>query len=171
MLRTVPDKSPPACPPRKRALPPGLATPPCAPKQLRRSDEQPLDMSQRAAVPQARPSVITCAARCRTGASARDTDPIVEAHFRRSLGSQYAALFATPSAASEASVTATCLHSVTPTFTTWQSVRASSFTALQLRSRRSGLRRGTAMVDDHFAKALGDTWRRLQDQEPQGVTS
>ncbi|CAN7981542.1 unnamed protein product [Ixodes pacificus] len=131
MLRTVPDKSPPACPPRKRALPPGLATPPCAPKQLRRSDEQPLDMSQRAAVPQARPSVITCAARCRTGASARDTDPIVEAHFRRSLGSQYAALFATPSAATEASVT----------------------------------------VDDHFAKALGDTWRRLQDQEPQGVTS
>ncbi|CAN8017062.1 unnamed protein product [Ixodes persulcatus] len=88
-------------------------------------------MSQRAAVPQARPSVITCAARCRTGASARDTDPIVEAHFRRSLGSQYAALFATPSAATEASVT----------------------------------------VDDHFAKALGDTWRRLQDQEPQGVTS
>lgn len=93
-------------------------------KQARRCGaEEPLDMRR------TRPSVI------RRGGSSQPAevrlrppvveppaagDPVVEAHFRRSLGSQYALLFSGPAEAEPLT------------------------------------------VDDHFARALGETWIRLQ---------
>lgn len=103
--------------PRKRALP-AVVPSPVGAEKLRRvciSEDEPLDMSQRSQA--SRPSVITCVSRVRPANRdavpsrrdvPREADPVVEAHFRRSLGSQYAALFASPSTP-EASVTGQCL--------------------------------------------------------------
>lgn len=136
MLRSVDETcGMPAAAAEKRKLPLPASSAPPSEKQPRRSPAaadapQPLDMRR------ARPSVIR---RCASAARPHDggelpprpaveqrLDPAVEAHFRRSLGSQYTALFAGPAEASSA-----------------------------------------LTVDDHFARALGDTWLRLQD----GLTS
>lgn len=118
MLGSLSEPVPPVAA-EKRKLAASAAPPE---KQARRCGvEEPLDMRR------TRPTVI------RRGASAQPTearlrppvvepptDPIVEAHFRRSLGSQYAVLF---SGTAEAE---------------------------------------PLTVDDHFARALGETWLRLQ---------
>lgn len=67
-------------------------------------------------------------------------DPVIDEHFRRSLGADYMALFnkksppqPKPAISPKTTITVSCNN---------DSVATS--------------------VDDHFAKALGDTWKKLQ---------
>ncbi|CAH1970708.1 unnamed protein product, partial [Acanthoscelides obtectus] len=102
-----------------------------------------------------RPSVIT--AQQNGGSNGRDElpqgmsmcDPIIEEHFRRSLGSAYHAVFQKESPPPPAPKSPPKPPTpVTPT------------SVIQLMDSE-GL-----SVDDHFAKALGDTWKKLNRKDP-----
>lgn len=73
-------------------------------------------------------------------------DPIIDEHFRRSLGNDYLALFSNNNVSKESS-------SCKPT----QKVAGSNVIELM---DNTGL-----SVDDHFAKALGDTWLKLNKKD------
>ncbi|KAF4517047.1 hypothetical protein B566_EDAN004667 [Ephemera danica] len=101
-------------------------------------DMAPLDMSTR---------------RKETSALTPHSDPVIDEHFRRSLGRDYLALF--PSSASHSSPR----NSSPPP----APARPSSGLAPALPGNHVTL---TGLsVDDHFAKALGETWLRLQAGE------
>ncbi|KAL1498128.1 hypothetical protein ABEB36_008980 [Hypothenemus hampei] len=72
-------------------------------------------------------------------------DTVIEEHFRRSLGQDYNAIFQNNNAAKEKEIQAKSPH------------RASSIVEFM---DESGL-----SVDDHFAKALGETWKQLNKKE------
>ncbi|CAG2115499.1 unnamed protein product, partial [Medioppia subpectinata] len=65
------------------------------------------------------------------------SDPVIEEHFRRSLGKEYQQLFASSATGADGSAGADSANNNSITYS----------------------------VDDHFAKALGDTWIRLQKTE------
>lgn len=110
-------------------------------------------------MPLARPSVITCAPPSPTLLKESDKpakpaksakvseslsgdgmcDPVIDEHFRRSLGKDYLTLFAKKTVSSKPNGTNEDEESNGPSIT--------------------GL-----SVDDHFAKALGDTWLKLQKE-------
>ncbi|XP_039296196.1 A-agglutinin anchorage subunit isoform X2 [Nilaparvata lugens] len=96
-----------------------------------------------------------------------DTDadssmPVIDEHFRRSLGKHYQSVFAPSSANSSAS-----------SLTSSSSSPASSRTRITSNgqttddsSSDSADNAGSALsVDEHFAKALGETWLKLQQKE------
>ncbi|XP_046408377.1 uncharacterized protein LOC124172902 isoform X2 [Ischnura elegans] len=113
-----------------------------APLDMRRrqrpTEEQPAPGHERQH--QLRPSVITCAP-SQSPADVMD-DPDIDEHFRRSLGSDYVNVFSAPPPTSSRLHGATAPHSTNnnPPKVTGNS------------------------VDDHFAKALGDTWQWLQQR-------
>lgn len=74
-------------------------------------------------------------------------DPVIDEHFRRSLGANYMALFdkKSPPLPQPPSAPQTKLRNNTRTTVTLTNNDAIS-----------------TSVDDHFAKALGDTWKKLQ---------
>ncbi|XP_059485276.1 transcription cofactor vestigial-like protein 4 isoform X2 [Neocloeon triangulifer] len=104
-----------------------------APTRSAADDDSPLDMSTRSRrrlEPEERSG--------QRGPS--ESDPVIDEHFRRSLGQDYQALFPHSSNAQQ--------RPPSPKKTQFDPTEDSSFTPLT--------------VDDHFAKALGDTWHRLQ---------
>ncbi|KAK2713906.1 transcription cofactor vestigial-like protein 4 isoform X1 [Artemia franciscana] len=126
-----------------------------------------IQMSGENLPPYKRPTVITCRSKspppyrptsCSPGLDGRkdeqkralvkscDTsDPVIDEHFRRSLGERYAHLFTSGDSGR---------RSATPTE---QPPRSVSVTGLT--------------VDDHFAKALGEDWIKLQNRGKNGTES
>ncbi|XP_071444585.1 transcription cofactor vestigial-like protein 4 [Hetaerina americana] len=98
-----------------------------------------------------RPSVITCApGRCppspphtRVAQAGSGDDPDIDEHFRRSLGSDYAHLFASGGNR------------------LWPPTTPPTDSSLTIKITGNS-------VDDHFAKALGETWKKLQEEQQQG---
>lgn len=95
-----------------------------------------------------RPSVITCMqqtpAHTVTDRDGGVCDPVIDEHFRRSLGKDYLSVFSDHKQENK--------H---------EAVQNSS-----AESHRNGDTTGSALsVDDHFAKALGETWLKLQRGE------
>jgi len=77
------------------------------------------------------------------------SDPVIDEHFRRSLGERYTHLFASTSPAPTSSMTAADSSCSNP----------SRDDKLPSTVNVTGL-----SVDDHFAKALGETWLKLQNE-------
>lgn len=75
-------------------------------------------------------------------------DPIIDEHFRRSLGNDYLALFSNNNVAKE------------PADPCRSRPQRTNGDAIELMDN-AGL-----SVDDHFAKALGDTWLKLNKKDP-----
>ncbi|XP_022917402.2 transcription cofactor vestigial-like protein 4 isoform X1 [Onthophagus taurus] len=73
-------------------------------------------------------------------------DPIIDEHFRRSLGKDYIAIFSN--------------NNVSKEIATVRPPPAKSTTSVIELMDTAGL-----SVDDHFAKALGDTWLKLNKKE------
>ena len=84
-------------------------------------------------------------------------DPVIDEHFRRSLGERYTHLFAP--AATERNSNGS--NESSSGVTGGSSSSSSSSAAANMASTVSvtGL-----SVDDHFAKALGETWLKLQNE-------
>ncbi|XP_034242577.1 uncharacterized protein LOC117646040 isoform X2 [Thrips palmi] len=137
----------PAAPATPATPPPGRGSPPSYSEAISKP-------GYRLSVPLARPSVITCAPssptltkdsekseKCLSDSTleAGDgmCDPVIDEHFRRSLGKDYLTLFAKKTSSSKAGND-------------------------KEKSDSNGLSITGLSVDDHFAKALGDTWLKLQ---------
>lgn len=72
-------------------------------------------------------------------------DPIIDEHFRRSLGKDYVTVF--------------CNNNVSKEAVPIKPAPKVNSTVIELMD-------GTGLsVDDHFAKALGDTWLKLNKKE------
>ncbi|XP_025195555.1 uncharacterized protein LOC112594783 isoform X2 [Melanaphis sacchari] len=121
-----------------------------------RNSQEPLDMTTTAgsrAMPKERASVIMASpATGHRAPSAAATggisDPVIDEHFRRSLGKDYMNVFA-PAAAQR------------------QQQQAPETAAAAPSTDGEDNNAGLSAVDDHFAKALGDTWVKLQKEEYQ----
>lgn len=74
-------------------------------------------------------------------------DPIIDEHFRRSLGNDYLTLFSNNNVAKEPS-------------NPCRPQQRTNGNVIELMDN-TGL-----SVDDHFAKALGDTWLKLNKKDP-----
>lgn len=79
-------------------------------------------------------------------------DPVIDEHFRRSLGERYTHLFA-PAATERSSNESS--SGVTGGSSSSSSAAANMASTVSV----TGL-----SVDDHFAKALGETWLKLQNE-------
>lgn len=89
-------------------------------------------------------------------------DPIIDEHFRRSLGNDYHVVFQSNNSSKDSTTPPKTPPAVTTTTTT-----ATTTSVIELMD-------GTGLsVDDHFAKALGDTWTKLnrKDTEIQNGTT
>lgn len=75
-------------------------------------------------------------------------DPIIEEHFRKSLGDDYHTIFQNNNASKEFNT-----HKSPPRTPTTSVIELMDSTGLS--------------VDEHFAKALGDTWAKLNKKEPE----
>ncbi|XP_060834989.1 uncharacterized protein LOC132917981 isoform X3 [Rhopalosiphum padi] len=124
-----------------------------------RNSQEPLDMTTTAgsrAMPKERASVIMTspATGHRTLSAATATggisDPVIDEHFRRSLGKDYISVFA-PAVAQRQQ----------------QQAPATAAAAPSTDGDDDDDDAGLSAVDDHFAKALGDTWVKLQKEEYQ----
>lgn len=137
----------PPTPPAPATPPPGRGSPPSYSEAISKP-------GYRLSVPLARPSVITCAPASPTLTRDSDKadkypsdstleagdgmcDPVIDEHFRRSLGKDYLTLFAKKTSSSKSGND-------------------------KEQSGSDGLSITGLSVDDHFAKALGDTWLKLQ---------
>ncbi|XP_060834988.1 uncharacterized protein LOC132917981 isoform X2 [Rhopalosiphum padi] len=123
------------------------------------NSQEPLDMTTTAgsrAMPKERASVIMTspATGHRTLSAATATggisDPVIDEHFRRSLGKDYISVFA-PAVAQRQQ----------------QQAPATAAAAPSTDGDDDDDDAGLSAVDDHFAKALGDTWVKLQKEEYQ----
>lgn len=83
-------------------------------------------------------------------------DPIIDEHFRRSLGSDYHTVFHNNNISKE-QVPPRKSPPPTPTTPTSSVVELMDNTGMS--------------VDEHFAKALGDTWFRLNSKDSDSKTS
>ncbi|CAH1100718.1 unnamed protein product [Psylliodes chrysocephalus] len=89
-------------------------------------------------------------------------DPIIDEHFRRSLGNDYHVVFQSNNSSKDSTTPPKTPPAVTTTTTS-----ATTTSVIELMD-------GTGLsVDDHFAKALGDTWTKLnrKDTEIQNGTT
>lgn len=110
-------------------------------------------------------------------------DPVIDEHFRRSLGADYMNLFGKrldqlKSASSPTTTTTTTIRkspqtspvqseqSVTNARTKETATQPSSDNTCSPKANRDNVKETVEniemSVDDHFAKALGDTWKQLQ---------
>lgn len=102
-------------------------------------------------------------------------DPIIDEHFRRSLGKDYAMLFASsnPETAKTPSIIKKVTENSTP-LTNHQKPKKNNLDDKNgvIQSFREMMDTDSASlsVDDHFAKALGDTWIQLNKKEKLDVT-
>lgn len=103
-------------------------------------------------------------------------DPVIDEHFRRSLGADYMNLFGKrlDQLKSTSSATATLRKSPPQISSPIQSVQQSDNMRVKeiiqrdesSSSSRDSVNENIEMsVDDHFAKALGDTWKQLQQNK------
>lgn len=82
-------------------------------------------------------------------------DPIIDEHFRRSLGSDYHVLFSNNNLPKES------------TTKTIDKLKNSTNNKESTSSNVTEFMDSAGLsVDDHFAKALGDTWKKLNKKEP-----
>lgn len=103
-------------------------------------------------------------------------DPVIDEHFRRSLGADYMHLFekrsppiiesesiATPRSSPKSRLASPIARTKSPAST------AASVTITPIIDARPAQHKQTInvemSVDDHFAKALGDTWKKLQEAD------
>lgn len=142
---------------RHRAVCTSPVSPP-PPQQHFRSSQEPLDMTTTAnnavsrALPKERASVIMASPV--TGHRASSTtggmsDPVIDEHFRRSLGKDYMNVFSPAIAHREQQ----------------QEQQQQQIAAAEPTDGDNNA--GLSAVDDHFAKALGATWVKLQKEEYQ----
>lgn len=82
-------------------------------------------------------------------------DPIIDEHFRRSLGSDYNTIFQNNNVAKESPPPRRC----SPPSPKVQTSTTTASSVIELMDS-AGM-----SVDDHFAKALGDTWAKLNRKE------
>ncbi|CAK1604309.1 unnamed protein product [Parnassius mnemosyne] len=129
-----------------------------APPEYPGKYEAPIDMrlrSRPAPPPYNRPSVITKSND--TPGSMSMCDPVIDEHFRRSLGDDYMNLFKKNSEnALPGPKPNTKDRASSPIqFKTEESPKSTKIIAMEVDD-------ASMSVDDHFAKALGDTWRQIQ---------
>ncbi|XP_022183499.1 uncharacterized protein LOC111043027 isoform X2 [Myzus persicae] len=126
-----------------------------------RNTQEPLDMTTTAgsrSLPKERASVIMASPatghRALSSATATGgiSDPVIDEHFRRSLGKDYMNVFAPAVAQRQQQVAVTAAAAPS---TDGDDDDDDDDDA------------GLSAVDDHFAKALGDTWLKLQKEEYQ----
>ncbi|XP_048485150.1 uncharacterized protein LOC105391165 isoform X1 [Plutella xylostella] len=125
--------------------------------------ETPIDMRLRARAPPprppppySRPSVITRQADTPPGSMSM-CDPVIDEHFRRSLGDDYMTLFnkkTLPEPAPARPPTEDRASSPIQ-FNTVDPPKPVKIVAMEVDD-------ASMSVDDHFAKALGDTWKQIQ---------
>ncbi|RZF36638.1 hypothetical protein LSTR_LSTR007341 [Laodelphax striatellus] len=103
---------------------------------------------------------VTIEADTGTAADLDSSMPVIDEHFRRSLGKHYQSVFsssATPtSAASAASASASASR---------PRITSNGHTTDDSSSDSADNARSALSVDEHFAKALGETWLKLQQKE------
>ncbi|XP_037302000.1 uncharacterized protein LOC119192277 [Manduca sexta] len=138
----------------------GKRTPPEYPGN---KHEAPIDMrlrSRPAPPPYSRPSVITKSNDALPGSMSM-CDPVIDEHFRRSLGDDYMNLFKKNAEdAQPGPKPNTKDRASSPIqFKTEEPHKPPKIIAMDVDD-------ASLSVDDHFAKALGDTWRQIQN--PQG---
>lgn len=102
-------------------------------------------------------------------------DPVIDEHFRRSLGADYADIFEKRSSPIAESVSNASPRSspksrlASPIATTKSPTSTSpSFTITPIIDTKPTPKQTINVemsVDDHFAKALGDTWKKLQEAD------
>lgn len=92
-------------------------------------------------------------------------DPVIDEHFRRSLGDDYMTLFnkkSVPEAAQPGPKPNTKDRASSPIqFTKAESPKPANIIAMEVDD-------ASLSVDDHFAKALGDTWKQIQTSRLKG---
>ncbi|XP_072940424.1 uncharacterized protein Tgi isoform X2 [Epargyreus clarus] len=121
--------------------------------------EAPIDMRLRARPPPPynRPSVIKT--NDTPPGSMSMCDPVIDEHFRRSLGDDYMNLFkknSTPEAVAPGPKPNTKDRASSPIqFKAEEPPKPAKIIAMEVDD-------ASVSVDDHFAKALGDTWRQIQ---------
>jgi len=87
------------------------------------------------------------------------SDPVIDEHFRRSLGERYTHLFASSTSSSSASSASLVAADSSTTSGGGHTNPSSRDDKLPSTVNVTGL-----SVDDHFAKALGETWLKLQNE-------
>ncbi|KAJ2947060.1 hypothetical protein O0L34_g16405 [Tuta absoluta] len=124
--------------------------------------EAPIDMrlrSRPAPPPYSRPSVITKSNDTPPPNSMSMCDPVIDEHFRRSLGDDYMTLFnkKTENAAVQPGPKPNTKDRASSPiqFKTEEPPKPTKIIAMDVDD-------ANLSVDDHFAKALGDTWRQIQ---------
>lgn len=92
-------------------------------------------------------------------------DPVIDEHFRRSLGDDYMALFhkkSAPETVQPAPKPSTKDRASSPIqFHKVESPKPAKIIAMEVDD-------ASLSVDDHFAKALGDTWKQIQTSRLKG---
>ncbi|XP_028038565.1 transcription cofactor vestigial-like protein 4 [Bombyx mandarina] len=121
--------------------------------------EAPIDMrlrSRPAPPPYSRPSVITKSNDTPPGSMSM-CDPVIDEHFRRSLGDDYMNLFKKNSENAQPGPKPNMKDRASSPilFKTEEPPKPTKIIAMEIDDP-------SLSVDDHFAKALGDTWRQLQ---------
>lgn len=96
-------------------------------------------------------------------------DPVIDEHFRRSLGERYTHLFASSSTSSTTSNLATSNDSTSREANKLPStVNVTGLSGILQQQTNKCLVSSNSLflflVDDHFAKALGETWLKLQSE-------
>lgn len=91
-------------------------------------------------------------------------DPVIDEHFRRSLGERYSHLFASSSPGSPSSSSGSAAHGAGGASDPASLSAASRDGATAANKLPSTLNVTGLSVDDHFAKALGETWLKLQSE-------
>ncbi|XP_053602538.1 transcription cofactor vestigial-like protein 4 isoform X1 [Plodia interpunctella] len=131
-----------------------------APPEYSTKHEAPIDMrlrSRPAPPPYSRPSVITKSNDTPPGSMSM-CDPVIDEHFRRSLGDDYMNLFKknnTENAQPGPKPNTKDRASSPIQFKNEEPPKPAKIIAMEVDD-------ASLSVDDHFAKALGDTWRQIQ---------
>lgn len=107
-------------------------------------------------------------------------DPVIDEHFRRSLGADYMNLFgnrfdqlkASPRSASQQTSNLNNKKSpqISPVQLKATPKSASPISNTELTENETTTENIEISVDDHFAKALGDTWKQLQQGKQNSAT-
>lgn len=105
-------------------------------------------------------------------------DPVIDEHFRRSLGADYKNLFGkrldqlkSPTSSATKPTRKTQLAEIESIVTndtkllTKETLEDKKFAATKKRDNKEIVENIEMSVDDHFAKALGDTWKQLQQSK------
>lgn len=99
-------------------------------------------------------------------------DPVIDEHFRRSLGADYMHLFEAKSKSAESSPKPSPPLRVSPSLSVRSTNSLASSTSSSTKVASPKAKKASKQtinvemsVDDHFAKALGATWKKLQEAD------